>query len=45
MWTSVHSAATPVTTMLIVKTLWGPITVLVILNTLEMAPRAQVIPA
>ena len=44
MWTSVHSAATPVT-MLIVKTLWGPITVLVILNTLEMAPRAQVIPA
>ena len=39
-----HSAAIPVTTMLIVITLWGPIPVLVILNTLEMAPRAQVIP-
>ena len=40
---SVHWAPIHVTSMLIVITLWGTITVLVTLNTLEMVPRAQVI--
>ena len=39
---SVHSAPIHVTSMLTVITPWGPITVLVTLNMLEMAPHAQV---
>ena len=39
---SVHSAPIHAMSMLTVITPWGPITVLVTLNTLEMAPHAQV---